>query len=424
MPAGQAHRKEASLRDQARAPRKYELMTILHPDVPEESLQGELDRISGFITGVGGELFETLQDSPWGRRRLAYPIRSGGRDVRDGYYTVWHFTLGPTRVDDLERELKLDTQLIRYIVLSWEPTPIDPKAVEAAEIAAEDAAAAAYAAAQVAAAAAEDDAAEAYAASQAAAATSEAEAGEATSAIEPVSAEEARAEVLDAAEAAVDTTMRLAAEEIRTDELTAEAEALEATGAELAVEPVEAIAEREQLEADAAAALEMADTAAAAEAPVVEAAEVDAGADVPEGAVRGDGTGECPEDYPIKSHAAKETSMAGIAKITLVGNLGRDPETRYTPNGKMNVTFTMAVSRRFNDQSGQQQERTNWYRVTAWGGLAETLDRMAQNGYLAKGKQVYVDGRRADPIRRSSPDRSKKFPGTMASHRSKTDSLR
>ena len=85
--------------------------------------------------------------------------------------------------------------------------------------------------------------------------------------------------------------------------------------------------------------------------------------------------------------------MAGIAKITLVGNLGRDPETRYTPNGKMNVTFTMAVSRRFNDQSGQQQERTNWYRVTAWGGLAESLDRLAQSGYLAKGKQVYVDGR-------------------------------
>lgn len=85
--------------------------------------------------------------------------------------------------------------------------------------------------------------------------------------------------------------------------------------------------------------------------------------------------------------------MAGIAKITLVGNLGRDPETRYTPNGRMNVQFTMAVSRRFNDQSGQQQERTSWYRVTAWGGLAESLDRLAQNGYLAKGKQVYVDGR-------------------------------
>src|SRR5687768_5742291 len=303
MPAGQAHRKEASLRDQARAPRKYELMTILHPDVAEESLQGELDRISGFITGVGGELFETLQDSPWGRRRLAYPIRSGGRDVRDGYYTVWRFTLGPTRVDDLERELKLDTQLIRYIVLSWEPTPIDPKAVEAAEIAAEDAAAAAYAAAQFAAAAAEDDAAEAYAASQAAAAATESEADDATSAVEPVSADEARAEVLDAAEVAVDSSMRLAAEEIRTDELTAEAEALEATGAELAVEPVDAIAEREQLEADAAAALEKAETAAT-EAPAVE--ETDADADVPQGAVRGDGTGECPEDYPFKGNATSK----------------------------------------------------------------------------------------------------------------------
>jgi small subunit ribosomal protein S6 len=294
------------LRDQARAPRKYELMTILHPDIAEESLQAELDRISGFISGAGGELFETLQDSPWGRRRLAYPIRSGGRDVRDGYYTVWRFTLGPTRVDDLERELKLDTQLIRYIVLSWEPTPIDPKAVEAAEIAAEDAAAAAYAAAQAAAAAAEDDAAEAYAAAQAAAASGETEADEATSAVEPVSAEEAREEVLDAAEAAVDTSTRLAADEIRTDELTAEAEALEASGAELAIEPVEAIAEREQLEADAAAALEMADTAAATEAPAVEAADADAEADVPEGAMLGDGTGECPDDYPIKGKASSK----------------------------------------------------------------------------------------------------------------------
>ena len=292
------------MRDQARAPRKYELMTILHPDVAEESLQGELDRISGFITAAGGELIETLQDSPWGRRRLAYPIRSGGRDVRDGYYTVWHFTLGPTRVDDLERELKLDTQLIRYIVLSWEPTPIDPKAVEAAEIAAEDAAAAAYAAAQAAAAAAEDDAAEAYAASQAAARLLKPRQAKRRARIEPVSAEEARAEVLDAAEAAVDTSMRLAADEIRTDELTAEAEALEASGAELAIEPVEAIAEREQLEADAAAALEMADTAAATEAPAAEATAAEA--DVPEGAVRGDGTGECPEDYPIKGNATSK----------------------------------------------------------------------------------------------------------------------
>lgn len=85
--------------------------------------------------------------------------------------------------------------------------------------------------------------------------------------------------------------------------------------------------------------------------------------------------------------------MAGISKVILVGNLGRDPETRYTPNGTMNVQFTMAVSRRFRDQSGQDQERTNWFRVTAWGRLAETADRLTQSGYLAKGKQVYVEGR-------------------------------
>ena len=85
--------------------------------------------------------------------------------------------------------------------------------------------------------------------------------------------------------------------------------------------------------------------------------------------------------------------MAGIAKVILIGNLGRDPETRYTPNGRMNVQFTMAVSRRFNDGSGQQQERTTWYRVTGWGNLAETMDKLAQSGYLAKGKQVYIEGR-------------------------------
>ena len=85
--------------------------------------------------------------------------------------------------------------------------------------------------------------------------------------------------------------------------------------------------------------------------------------------------------------------MASVAKVTLVGNLGRDPESRYTPNGTMNVTFTMATNRRFRDQSGQDQDRTTWFRITAWGKLAETLDSLTQQGYLTKGKQVYVEGR-------------------------------
>lgn len=80
-------------------------------------------------------------------------------------------------------------------------------------------------------------------------------------------------------------------------------------------------------------------------------------------------------------------------KIHIIGNLGRDPETRYTPGGAMNVQFSVATSRRFNDREGQQQESTTWFRVTAWGKLAETLDKLTQNGALAKGREIYVEGR-------------------------------
>jgi single-strand DNA-binding protein len=81
------------------------------------------------------------------------------------------------------------------------------------------------------------------------------------------------------------------------------------------------------------------------------------------------------------------------AKAQVIGNLGRDPETRYTKSGAMNVSFSVAASRRFNDASGTLQERTTWFRVTAWGKLAETLDRLAQDGALAKGQRVFVAGR-------------------------------
>jgi single-strand DNA-binding protein len=84
--------------------------------------------------------------------------------------------------------------------------------------------------------------------------------------------------------------------------------------------------------------------------------------------------------------------MAAIAKVTLIGNLGRDPETRYTPSGALNVQFTVATNRRWTDQSGQQQERTTWFRVTAWRRLAEVLVQLSEQGALTKGKQVYVYG--------------------------------
>jgi small subunit ribosomal protein S6 len=264
-------------------------MTILHPEVAEESLPAELDRIANTIAAAGGSVIESLRESPWGRRRLAYPIRSGGRDVRDGYYTVWHMNLGPNRVAELERELQLNPQLIRYLVVSWEPKPISEKELEAAEIAAEDAAAEAYAAAQA-------------AAAEAAETETAVVPAEAETAIEPVAAEEAREELLAEAETAVETSMELAAQQIEAAELTAEAEALEATGAELAIEPVADVEEREELEAEAAAALATAEEAATA--PTAGEDESEGEGDVPAGAVRGDGTADCPPDYPIKGNAS------------------------------------------------------------------------------------------------------------------------
>ena len=136
------------MRTYEREPRSYELMTVLSPDVNEDAIPAVLDRISGYVSAAGGSVVEMLRDSPWGRRRLAYPIRHAGRDVRDGYYTVYHVDLAPSRVDDVERELKLNSDVIRYLLTHYTPKPIDPRALEDAEIAAEDAAAAAYAAAQ------------------------------------------------------------------------------------------------------------------------------------------------------------------------------------------------------------------------------------------------------------------------------------
>ena len=263
------------MRESTRAPRKYELMTILHPEVEEESLPGELDRILGYITAIGGELIESLRESPWGRRRLAYPIRSASKDVRDGYYTVWHFTAAPNQITELERELKLNTQVIRYIVVSWEPKPLDPKEVEAAEIAAEEAAAAAYAAAQAAEAAADSEAADAYAAAQA--------------------AEQAAAEATG--EGNTEQPMGLVAQTEDAEALTAAAEAVEATGAELAVEAVAAVEAREELEEEAAAAVAKAEADAAA---------VEDESEVPANAIRGTESGECPQDFPVKGNASSK----------------------------------------------------------------------------------------------------------------------
>lgn len=105
----------------AREPRAYELMTIFVPELADEDLTVQLDRTSGYITNVGGTIKEVLTDSPWGRRRLAYSIRFNSEDFRDGFYAVYHFDLHPAAMTDVERELKLDTRVMRYLVVHDDP---------------------------------------------------------------------------------------------------------------------------------------------------------------------------------------------------------------------------------------------------------------------------------------------------------------
>lgn len=75
-------------------------------------------------------------------------------------------------------------------------------------------------------------------------------------------------------------------------------------------------------------------------------------------------------------------------KVILVGNLGRDPEMRYSPSGQAVTNFSMATSEKWTGQDGQPQERTLWWRVSVWGKAAE-----ACNQYLKKGSKVLVEGR-------------------------------
>jgi single-strand DNA-binding protein len=76
-----------------------------------------------------------------------------------------------------------------------------------------------------------------------------------------------------------------------------------------------------------------------------------------------------------------------LNKVLIIGNLGKDPEVRFTPGGRAVARFPVATSEVWSDQEGQRQERTEWHNVVVWGKQAETCGQ-----YLSKGRQVFLEG--------------------------------
>lgn len=80
--------------------------------------------------------------------------------------------------------------------------------------------------------------------------------------------------------------------------------------------------------------------------------------------------------------------MASLNKVMLIGNLGKDPEVRYTAGGTAVASFSLATSEKFKGKTGEWEEKTEWHNITLWARLAEIAGE-----YLSKGKTVYIEGR-------------------------------
>ena len=80
--------------------------------------------------------------------------------------------------------------------------------------------------------------------------------------------------------------------------------------------------------------------------------------------------------------------MAGINKVILVGNLGRDPEVKTTESGAKYARFSLATTESYKDKSGEKKDRTEWHNILCWRGLAEIAEK-----YLTKGSQIYLEGK-------------------------------
>ncbi len=106
------------------------MMSISVPDGSPEELIETSEAVAGYVTAAGGRILRSSNESPWGRRRLAYPIRHNSTDLRDGIYTLYHFEIEPNRIEDIERELRLNERIIRHLLLVLDSEPVFVEEVE------------------------------------------------------------------------------------------------------------------------------------------------------------------------------------------------------------------------------------------------------------------------------------------------------
>jgi small subunit ribosomal protein S6 len=259
------------LREDLRRVRQYELMTIFSPEVPEEALQIDIDRVGELVSQAGGTVTLLNRESPWGRRRLSYPIRHHSRDVRDGIYVLYYMDLDAQNVVEVERDLKLMDNLMRYLVTQQVAEPMIPESMKPAE--------------------------EVEGAAPAVEGAGEPETAAASS--------EAEADVV--ADAPAETAETPAAEEAVT------AEVAETPAAEEAVAEVAEVPATEEPVADAVEASPAEETVAeVAEAPAVEVAPEEAAAGEVEAPVADVAAGEAPaQESPATDTSEESAEEAG-----------------------------------------------------------------------------------------------------------------
>jgi small subunit ribosomal protein S6 len=114
--ATRLRRKEDCLATYTPEPRGYELMVLLSPELGDEALETEMNRISDQLASTGAEIVRSKSTTPWGRRRLAYPIQN----YQDAYYVLYSLTSQPGQLNPFERDLKLNSNVIRYLLIRQE----------------------------------------------------------------------------------------------------------------------------------------------------------------------------------------------------------------------------------------------------------------------------------------------------------------